>query len=79
MHVRFFISPTFDSSGIEREMKAMKPSGKCRRCKAVDSESTNYSTEDGWRLLQVLKAMGKAKLSPFERGDGSGRASLLPF
>ncbi|CAE7775584.1 IDE [Symbiodinium microadriaticum] len=41
---QFFISPTFDPSGIEREMKA------------VDSESTNYSTEDGWRLLQVLKA-----------------------
>ena len=26
---------------------------------AVDSESTNYSTEDGWRLLQVLKAAAK--------------------
>eukprot|EP00438_Fugacium_kawagutii_P000913 Skav211588 [mRNA] locus=scaffold2962:17002:19062:- [translate_table: standard] len=27
-----------------------------RSGEAVDSESTNYSTEDGWRLLQVLKA-----------------------
>ncbi|CAE7368573.1 IDE, partial [Symbiodinium pilosum] len=49
---QFFISPTFDPSGIEREMKA------------VDSESTNYSTEDGWRLLQVLKATA-AEEHPF--------------
>ncbi|CAE7420757.1 IDE [Symbiodinium natans] len=49
---QFFISPTFAPSGIEREMKA------------VDSESTNYSTEDGWRLLQVLKATA-AKDHPF--------------
>ena len=102
--LRFFISPTFDPSGIEREMKALcvdrefstlcrppKPMVSCRffvispwNChvfhnlshfpqhffvfsplgyhitlapvEAVDSESTNYSTEDGWRLLQVLKA-----------------------
>ncbi|CAL1157774.1 unnamed protein product [Cladocopium goreaui] len=52
----FFISPTFDPSGIEREMKA------------VDSESTNYSTEDGWRLLQVLKATA-AEEHPFFRFD----------
>lgn len=30
-----------------------------QQLEAVDSESTNYSTEDGWRLLQVLKAAAK--------------------
>ncbi|CAJ1396756.1 unnamed protein product [Effrenium voratum] len=59
----FFISPTFDPSGIEREMKA------------VDSESTNYSTEDGWRLLQVLKATS-ADQHPFNRFEVGNLTTL---
>eukprot|EP00971_Amphidinium_carterae_P137515 2725313-Amphidinium_carterae.1 len=33
---------------------------------AVDSESTNYATDDSWRVLHVLKAMA-AKDHPFRR------------
>jgi len=53
---QFFVAPTFDDSCVEREMRA------------VDSESTNYSTEDGWRLQQVLKATS-AQDHPFFRFD----------
>ncbi|CAE8650341.1 unnamed protein product [Polarella glacialis] len=53
---QFFVAPTFNPSCVEREMNA------------VDSESTNYSTDDGWRLMQVLKASADEK-HPFSRFD----------
>jgi len=53
---QFFISPSFDLNLVEREMRA------------IDSESTNYSTEDGWRTLQVLKTT-VAEGHPFRRFD----------
>eukprot|EP00927_Polykrikos_kofoidii_P005304 TRINITY_DN12106_c1_g1_i1.p1 TRINITY_DN12106_c1_g1~~TRINITY_DN12106_c1_g1_i1.p1 ORF type:complete len:1135 (+),score=186.34 TRINITY_DN12106_c1_g1_i1:27-3407(+) len=51
---QFFVSPIFDASCVEREMRS------------VDSESTNYSTEDSWRLLNVLKSTA-ADAHPFSR------------
>lgn len=40
-------------------LKYQQAHGSNQPLEAVDSESTNYSTEDGWRLLQVLKAAAK--------------------
>jgi len=60
---QFFIKPTFTPACVEREMNA------------VDSESTNYSTEDGWRLLQVLKATA-AESHPFSRFDVGNLSTL---
>jgi len=60
---QFFVSPTFDPACVEREMNA------------VDSESTNYSTEDGWRLQQVLKATA-AEEHPFFRFDVGNNVTL---
>eukprot|EP00929_Paragymnodinium_shiwhaense_P102157 TRINITY_DN65344_c0_g1_i1.p1 TRINITY_DN65344_c0_g1~~TRINITY_DN65344_c0_g1_i1.p1 ORF type:complete len:1087 (-),score=246.83 TRINITY_DN65344_c0_g1_i1:518-3778(-) len=51
---QFFVSPLFDASCVEREMNA------------VNSESANYSTEDNWRLLQLLRSTAN-KAHPFSR------------
>jgi len=53
---QFFLKPEFTPSCVEREMNA------------VDSENSNYSTEDGWRMLQVVKATA-ADEHPFARFD----------
>jgi len=60
---QFFVGPTFDKGCVEREMKA------------VDSESTNYSTEDGWRLQQIMKATA-APDHPFFRFDVGNLGTL---
>lgn len=51
---QFFIAPTFAPSAVDREMKA------------VDSESTNYSADEGWRRLQVMKTTAQES-HPFNR------------
>lgn len=53
---QFFISPTFASNCVEREMQA------------VDSESTKYSSQDNWRLSLVLKSTADPG-HPFHRFD----------
>lgn len=60
---QFFVKPLFEPSCVEREMNA------------VDSESTNYSTEDGWRMLQVVKAT-TAEQHPFNRFDVGNLGTL---
>eukprot|EP00929_Paragymnodinium_shiwhaense_P114058 TRINITY_DN82380_c0_g1_i1.p1 TRINITY_DN82380_c0_g1~~TRINITY_DN82380_c0_g1_i1.p1 ORF type:complete len:1178 (-),score=331.73 TRINITY_DN82380_c0_g1_i1:149-3682(-) len=51
---QFFIAPTFDLSSVEREMRA------------VDSESTNYASDEGWRRIQVMKATAEPS-HPFHK------------
>lgn len=60
---QFFVAPTFDPSCVEREMKA------------VDSESTNYSTDDGWRMLQIQKSTVSSE-HPFHRFDVGNLSTL---
>eukprot|EP00405_Crypthecodinium_cohnii_P010873 CAMPEP_0206432954 /NCGR_PEP_ID=MMETSP0324_2-20121206/8252_1 /ASSEMBLY_ACC=CAM_ASM_000836 /TAXON_ID=2866 /ORGANISM="Crypthecodinium cohnii, Strain Seligo" /LENGTH=1096 /DNA_ID=CAMNT_0053899141 /DNA_START=101 /DNA_END=3391 /DNA_ORIENTATION=+ len=60
---QFFVCPTFTESCVEREMNA------------VDSESTNYSSEDTWRLQQILKATA-SKNHPFSRFDVGNLSTL---
>lgn len=51
---QFFLAPTFDSSAIDREMHA------------VDSENTNYASDEYWRRLQIMKATAQEE-HPFHR------------
>lgn len=60
---QFFVAPKFDESCVEREMNA------------VDSESTNYSTEDPWRFLQLQKCT-VAEDHPFSRFDVGNLSTL---
>lgn len=58
-----FARPAFTPSCVEREMRS------------VDSESSNYSTEDTWRLLQVLKTSASED-HPFSRFDVGNLSTL---
>lgn len=60
---QFFLHPTFAPSALEREMQA------------VDSESTNYSMEEQWRMMQVLKTTVQTG-HPFHRFDVGNLSTL---
>lgn len=56
---QFFISPLFNESCVEREIKA------------VDSEHQKNLQNDGWRLLQLRRSLAKSDHPYHKFGTGS--------